>query len=106
MWFADIRTPRCEYPTATASLSRHHHRLCPLPRAAPQLWDLTTDRVLSLDFAAELESIRRRTSRLTAAAYDDARGVVLCGSDDGAVFVRQVSGEEEERRPRGDARCG
>ena len=57
----------------------------------PQLWDLVTDRVLSLDFGAELESVHRRSSRLCTAAYDDARGVILVGSDDGSVFVRRVA---------------
>lgn len=57
----------------------------------PQLWDLATNRVVSLDFAAELESVRRRSSRLCVASYDDARGVILVGADDGSVFVRRVT---------------
>jgi WD40 repeat protein len=39
-----------------------------------QVWDLDSDRVLTLDFMAELESIHRKTSKLTCAKYDDARG--------------------------------
>ena len=50
-----------------------------------------TDRVISLDFGAELESVHRRTSRLCTASYDDARGVILVGADDGSVFVRRVT---------------
>lgn len=55
------------------------------------LWDLGSDRSLVLDFASELESINRRSSRLTACRYDDARGLILSGADDGSVFVRSVS---------------
>lgn len=56
-----------------------------------QVWDLDSDRVLLLDFAAELESIHRKTSKMTCARYDDARGVIIAGSDDGTVYVRQVA---------------
>ena len=55
------------------------------------LWDLANDRSLILDFTSELESIHRKSSQLVFARYDDARGVVLCGADDGSIFVRAVS---------------
>jgi WD40 repeat protein len=56
-----------------------------------QVWDLDSDRSLMCDFTAELESIHRKTSKMTCARYDDARGVILAGSDDGTVYVRQVA---------------
>lgn len=55
------------------------------------LWDLGSDRSVVLDFSAELTSIHRRSSAMTCCRYDDARGVILCGADDGSVFVRSVT---------------
>jgi WD40 repeat protein len=55
------------------------------------LWDLASLRPLVLDFSAELTSINRRSSIMTCCRYDDARGVILCGTDDGSVFVRAVT---------------
>jgi len=40
---------------------------------------------------------RRRTSKLTVCRYDDARGHILCGADDGSVVVRAVSRIEGTR---------
>jgi hypothetical protein len=60
------------------------------PLSAPrlQLWDLQADRSVVLDFSAELGSISRKTSRMAAAWFDEARsgalsvalfiGLVLC----------------------------
>ena len=56
-----------------------------------QLWDLDCDRAGLLDFSSELESIHRKSSQMQYTRYDDARGVILCGADDGSVFVREVS---------------
>lgn len=42
-------------------------------RNAMQIWDLETDRSVVLDFTAELDSIGRRTSKMAAAWFDEAR---------------------------------
>ena len=54
------------------------------------LLDLSSGRSVTLDFGAELHSVGRSYSRLSAAVWDDTRGVLLCGADDGAVYVRSV----------------
>jgi hypothetical protein len=54
------------------------------------IWDLSSDRTVVADFSAEQDSIGKRFSNLAQCAYDDSRGVVLCGCMDGNVFVRKV----------------
>ncbi|NDG40770.1 MAG: hypothetical protein EBY28_15705, partial [Betaproteobacteria bacterium] len=55
------------------------------------LWDFAADRAISLDFQSELQSMSRSATRITCARFDDARGLILAGTDDGSVFVRAVS---------------
>lgn len=51
-------------------------------RNAMQIWDLETDRSVVLDFTAELDSIGRRTSKMAAAWFDEARAGACCDSCD------------------------
>jgi len=60
-------------------------------RNSVTIWDAQADRVVALDFTAELESMGRRLSRMTHASFDDARSVLLCGDDAGSIFVRSVA---------------
>ena len=55
------------------------------------LLDIAKGRLVALDFAAELASVARSYARLSAAAWDDARGCMLVGGDDGAVYVRGIA---------------
>ena len=55
------------------------------------LLDLAGARSVTLDFNAELGSVSRAFAHLSAACWDDTRGVLLCGGDDGAVYVRAIS---------------
>jgi hypothetical protein len=56
-----------------------------------QLLDIAKGRLVALDFSAELQSVQRGYARLGTAVWDDARGVVLVGGDDGAVYARAVA---------------
>jgi hypothetical protein len=60
-------------------------------RNSVTIWDAQADRVVQLDFSAELESMGRRLSKMTFACFDDARSVLLCGDDAGSIFVRSVA---------------
>jgi hypothetical protein len=55
------------------------------------IWDAGADRVIQLDFSAELQSIGRRLSKMTFARFDEHRSVLLCGDDAGSIFTRKVS---------------
>jgi hypothetical protein len=55
------------------------------------IWDAAADRVIQLDFSAELQSIGRRLSKMTFARFDEYRSVLLCGDDAGSIFTRRVS---------------
>lgn len=55
------------------------------------IWDAAADRVIQLDFSAELQSIGRRLSKMTFARFDEHRSVLLCGDDAGSIFTRKVS---------------
>ena len=55
------------------------------------IWDAGADRVIQLDFSAELQSIGRRLSKMTFAKFDEHRSVLLCGDDAGSIFTRKVS---------------
>ena len=55
------------------------------------IWDAGADRVIQLDFSAELQSIGRRLSKMTFARFDEHRLVLLCGDDAGSIFTRKVS---------------
>ena len=55
------------------------------------LLDISKGRMVALDFAAELQSVNRGFARLSSAQWDDARGCMLVGGNDGAVYVRSIA---------------
>ncbi len=55
------------------------------------LLDVAKGRVVALDFSAELQSVNRGFAQLSTAVWDDARGCMLVGGRDGAVYTRSIT---------------
>lgn len=60
------------------------------------LWDMSSDRPLTLDFKDEMKAKGEADSKITCAAYDDDRATLFLACTDGSVFVHKMSKGEDD----------